>query len=138
MNHTVADQPVAVTTATATRSPWQVRTLATIVTLLALVTSYGAIYFSFYFENPDPGLGSWAFVVGFLSINVSALVAVRSLLAGRAAGHRLLLTYSVLGILWCIAKLVFWAETEALIFGVLNVVCLALLTAPRTRRHVGG
>ena len=44
--------------------------------------------------------------------------------------------YGVVGILWCIAKLVFWQETEALAFGVVNVVCLALLAAPRTRRYV--
>jgi hypothetical protein len=36
----------------------------------------------------------------------------------------------------CIAKLVFWAEVESLVFGAANVVGLALLLAPRTRAYV--
>ena len=52
------------------RSPWTVKVLVAITALLVLVTSYGAIYFSFYFENPDPGPGSWVFVSVFLAINV--------------------------------------------------------------------
>jgi hypothetical protein len=47
-----------------------------------------------------------------------------------------LLGYGVLGILWCIAKLVFWAEIESLVFGGANIAGLALLYAPATRRHV--
>ena len=134
-NTTLLDSDPTVTTAT--RSPWQVRVLTALVGLLALVTSYGAIYFSFYFEAPDPGLGSWVFVVLFLSINVTSVAAVAGLVRGSAAGWRVLVGWGVLGILWCIAKLVFWQETESLVFGVLNTVCLALLAARRTREHVG-
>ena len=101
-----------------------------------LVTSYGAIYFSFFFENPDPGPGSWAFVTVFLGINVLAATAAYGLLRGRRLGWQLLVAYGVLGILWCIAKLVFWSETESLVFGVANVLGLALLAAPRTRAFV--
>ena len=133
MNHTVADRPA--TAAPTGRTPWQVRALAVVVTLLALVTSYGAIYFSFFFEDPDPGVGTWVFVTVFLSLNVTAAAAVRSLVRGTEAARRVLLGYSVLGILWCVAKLVFWQETESLVFGALNVVCLGLLVAPRTRSH---
>ena len=118
------------------RAPWTVKALAGVVFLLALVTSYGAIYFSFFFESPDPGLGSWAFVAAFLGINVLAATAAFGLLRGRRLGWQLLVTYGVLGILWCIAKLVFWAETESLVFGVANVLGLALLAAPRTRAYV--
>ncbi len=122
---------------TSPRTPWQVRVLAGVVGLLALVTSYGAIYFSFYFEDPDPGVGSWVFVVLFLAINVTSLVAVTALVRGSATGWRVLVAWGVLGILWCIAKLVFWQETESLVFGVLNVGCLSLLAARRTREHSG-
>lgn len=118
------------------RAPWTVKVLAGVVFLLALVTSYGAIYFSFFFESPDPGLGAWAFVAGFLGINVLATTAAFGLLRGRRLGWQLLVTYGVLGILWCVAKLVFWAETESLVFGVANVLGLALLAAPRTRAYV--
>ena len=119
------------------RAPWTVTVLSAIVLLLAVVTSYGSIYFSFYFENPDPGLGSWAFVALFLAINAAAAVSAVALLRGSRGGWLALLGYGVLGILWCIAKLVFWQETEALVFGVSNVVALLLLAAPQTRRHVG-
>ena len=117
------------------RAPWTVTVLSTITLLLSLVTSYGAIYFSFFFENPDPGLGSWAFVALFLSINAGAAVSAVALLRGSRGGWLALLGYGVLGSLWCIAKLVFWQETEALVFGVSNVVALLLLAAPQTRRH---
>lgn len=115
------------------RSPWTVKVLAGVVFLLALVTSYGAIYFTFYFESPDPGAGSWVFVTAFLAINVLAATAMVGLLRGRALGWRLLVAYGVLGVLWSIAKIVFWSETEALVFGAANLLGLALLAAPRTR-----
>ena len=118
------------------RTPWQVVLLSVLTTLLVAVTSYGAIYFSFFYEDPDPGIGSWVFVAAFLSINVGAAVAVLALLRRSATAWRVLVGYGVVGILWCIAKLVFWHETESLVFGAFNVTCLALLAAPRTRRHV--
>lgn len=34
----------------------------------------GAIYFSFNFEDPNPGIGSWVFVTAFLAIDVVAAV----------------------------------------------------------------
>lgn len=118
-----------------TRTPWTVHVLGTVTLLLALVTSYGAIYFSFFFEDPDPGPGSWAFVAGFLAINVVAATSAVGLWRGRRLAWQVLVGYGVLGILWCIAKLVFWSETESLVFGAANVLGLALLAAPATRRH---
>jgi len=120
---------------TSTRAPWTVHVLGAVTMLLALVTSYGAIYFSFYFEDPDPGLGSWVFVVAFLTINVVAASSAVGLWRGRRLAWQVLVGYAVLGILWCIAKLVFWSETESLVFGAANVLGLAFLAAPPTRRH---
>ena len=119
------------------RAPWTVHVLGTVVLLLAAVTSYGAIYFSFYFEDPDPGPGSWVFAIAFLAINAVAAASAVGLWRGRRWAWQVLLGYGVLGILWCIAKLVFWSETESLVFGAANIVGLALLYAPATRRHVG-
>lgn len=121
----------------ARKAPWTVKVLSTVIVLLALVTSYGAIYFTFYFENPDPGLGSWVFVTVFIAINVLATASAVALVRGSRTGWRVLVGYGVLGILWCIAKLVFWHETESLVFGASNVLALGLLAAPRTRRHAG-
>jgi hypothetical protein len=119
------------------RSPWTVRVVAAIVLLLAVVTSYGAIYFSFYFENPDVGLGNYVFAAVFLAINVTAATAAVGLVRGSLTGWRVLVGYGVLGIAWCIAKLVFWQEEEAMLFGAANVVYLVLLAARSTRQHLG-
>ncbi len=118
------------------RAPWTVTTLSAVTLLLALVTSYGAIYFTFYFEDPEPGLGSWVFVTAFLTINAVAAGCAVALFRGSRVAWQVLVGYGVLGILWCIAKLVFWSETEALLFGVANVLALGLLAAGPTRRHV--
>ncbi len=135
MSQLVSSTPAPSTAVT--KAPWTVKVLSTVVLLLALVTSYGAIYFSFYFEDPDPGLGSWVFVIVFLAINVVAAASAVGLVRGSRLSWQLLVGYGVLGILWCIAKLVFWHETEALVFGAANVAALALLAARPTRRHVG-
>ncbi len=136
MTQLVTPAPTGTTVAHRTPAPWTVRALSTVVVLLVLVTSYGAIYFSFFYGDPQPGLGSWVFATCFLAVNAVAAVSAVALLRGSRRGWTLLLGYGVLGILWCIAKLVFWQETESLVFGAANLVALALLAAPRTRRHV--
>ena len=134
MSQLVSNTPA--TSTEARKAPWTVKVLSAVTVLLALVTSYGSVYFSFYFENPDPGLGSWIFAITFIAINVVATAAVVALVRGHRLGWQVLVGYGVLGILWCIAKLVFWHETEALVFGAANVLTLGLLAAPRSRRHV--
>lgn len=121
---------------TARRAPWTVRVISAVVGLLSIVTSYGAIYFSFYFGDPDPGVGTWAFVTAFLAINVVAAVAAVGLHRGSSVAWKVLLGYGFAGILWCIAKLVFWSEEESLVFGAANVLALWLLAARPTRAHV--
>lgn len=121
---------------TARRAPWTVRVISAVVGLLSIVTSYGAIYFSFYFGDPDPGVGTWAFVTAFLAINVVAAVAAVGLHRGSSVAWKVLLGYGVAGILWCIAKLVFWSEEESLVFGAANALVLWLMTARPTRAHV--
>src|SRR3712207_3157171 len=124
--------PVAPNAARAVRAPWTVRVLTALTLLLALVTSYGAIYFSFFFEDPEPALGTWVFVTVFLAINAVAAVSAVGMLRGSRAGWLVLVGYGVLGIVWCGIKLVYWQETESLVFGVSNVAALLLLAARRT------
>jgi hypothetical protein len=110
---------------------------ATVITaLLTVVTSYGAVYFSFFFESPEPGPGSWVFVTVFIAINVCAAIAAAGLLRGHGTARWVLVGYGVLGVLWCIAKLVFWSETEALVFGAANVLVLVLLFRPKVRSYL--
>jgi hypothetical protein len=120
----------------ALRPPVTLWVITVLTLLLALVSSYGSIYFSFYFENPDPGIGSWAFVAGFIAIAVTGAASAIAALRGSRTGWRVLVGYGVLGILWCIAKLMFWQEAEALVFGAVNLLILGMLFAPRTRRYV--
>ena len=75
------------------------------------------------------------FVVVFLGMNAVAAAWPSALWRGRRAGWQLLVAYGVVGILWCIAKLVFRSETESLVFGVANVLALAMLLTPRTRAY---
>ena len=131
----VAEHAATPETEPGARTPWTVHVLGAVVMLLAAVTSYGAYYFTMVFENPDPGPGSFAFLVGFLAINLVAAASAIGLWRGRRLAWQVLVGYGVLGILWCIAKLVFWHEWESLVFGVANVLGLALLAAPSTRRH---
>lgn len=118
------------------KAPASVWSATAITALLTVVTSYGAVYFSFFFKDPEPGLGSWVFVTVFIAINITAAIAAARLLRGSAAARRVLVGYGVLGVLWCIAKLVFWSETEALVFGAANVLLLGLLLRPRLRSYV--
>ena len=130
-------RPTASTTApAASRTPWTVHVLSTVTLLLAAVTSYGAVYFTFYFEDPDPGLGSWVFVTAFFAINAVAATSAVGLWRGSRLAWQVLVGYGLLGIVWCAIKLVFWSEIESLVFGASNVIALALLAAPRTREHV--
>lgn len=126
---------LATTAATSTRTPWTVHVLGLVTLLLAAVTSYGAVYFTFYFENPDPGAGSWVFVTVFLCLNLVAGTSALGLWRGRRLAWQVLLGYALLGIAWCAVKLVFWSEAESLVFGAANVLGLGLLAAPRTRAH---
>ena len=117
-------------------APAAVWSAALITALLTVVTSYGAVYFSFFFEDPEPGLGSWVFVTVFIAINVCAAIAAAGLLRGHGTARWALVGYGVLGVIWCIAKLVFWSETEALVFGAANVLVLVLLFMPKVRSYI--
>lgn len=132
---TQLSSPTAATTATS-RPPVTLWLTTVLTVLLALVTSYGAIYFSFYYEDPDPGIGSWTFVVVFISVAIAGALSAIGALRGSRTGWRALVGYAVLGILWCIAKLVFWQEEEALVFGAVNLLILGLLFGRQVRDHV--
>lgn len=135
MSYTIEPQVIGPASST-TRPPAAVWAAAVLTVLLALVTSYGAIYFTFYFEDPDAGAGSWVFVTTFIGIAIAGAASAVAMLRGSRTGRRVLLVYGVLGILWSIAKLVFWQETEAAIFGVVNVAIIGLILTRKARSHV--
>ena len=114
-----------------TRRPVAITVAAVVTVLHALVTSYGAYYFSFVFEDPDVTAFSYGFVALFWAIAGTGAAAAVQAARGSERARRVLVGYCAAGILWTIAKLVFWSEEEALVFG---VVALGVLLAARSGR----
>ncbi len=115
------------------RLPTGVRVACVLTLLMAAVTSYGAYYFSFVFEDPQAGLGTYAFVTLFWAITLTASVAAVGLLRGSETARRVLVGYGWAEIAWTAAKLVFWQETEALVFGVVSVAVLLVFRSRSAR-----
>jgi hypothetical protein len=120
------------------RTPAPVLAAATIVVLLAAVTSCGAVYFTFLWQHPRVSAGGLIFVTFFLGLKASAVIAAGGLLRGRRWSRRLLLGYA-LGweVGFSAVKLMFWHERAALVFGAVALLVLVpLLLMPATRQHV--
>ena len=110
-------------------------TVALVLTsLLALVTSGGAIYFSLLWSQAPP-LNVWTvlFAVAFVAVAIAGIMAAMALARGSERGRRGVVAYAAFGILFTLAKLVWWQETEAIVFGVLDVVLLLLVSSRRLR-----
>lgn len=96
---------------------------------IAGVTTGGAIYFSlFWAEAPDPSVWTVLFAVGFAAVSVLAVVAAVALARGSERGRRGVIAYATFGILFTLAKLIWWQETEAIVFGALDIVLLLLVS----------
>jgi hypothetical protein len=126
-------------TVTRSRTPLTAITAAVLAGLLAAVTTYGAIYFSFFYQNARVSAGSIVFVAAFVTVKATEVAAAAGVLRGSRMAWRLLLG---LMLVWevgfSIVKLAVWHETEALLFaGIALLVVTPLLLAPATRRHVG-
>jgi cation transport ATPase len=120
------------------RAPLTVWAAAVLTFAIALVTSYGAVYFSLFWEQAPPrSLGTWSFAAAFVAIAVLGAASAVALLRGSDTARKVLIGYAVFGVLFTAAKLIWWQETEALVFGGLDVVLILLATARSTRAHVG-
>jgi hypothetical protein len=102
--------------------------------LIAVVTSGGAVYFSLLWSEA-PAVTVWTvlFAVAFVAIAVAGIIAAIALSRGSERGRRGVIAYAAFGILFTLAKLVWWQETEAIVFGALDVVLLLLVSARRVR-----
>jgi hypothetical protein len=78
------------------------------------------------------------FAVAFVAIAVAGIIAAITLSRGSERGRRGVIAYAAFGILFTLAKLVWWQETEAIVFGALDVVLLLLVSARRVRDWTGG
>ena len=102
--------------------------------LIAVVTSGGAIYFSLLWSEA-PAVTAWTvlFAVGFVAIAIAGIIAAIALSRGSERGRRGVIAYAAFGILFTLAKLVWWQETEAIVFGALDVALMLMVSTRRVR-----
>jgi len=102
--------------------------------LIAAVTSGGAVYFSLLWSQAPP-VTVWTvlFAVAFVAIAIAGIIAAIALARGSERGRRGVIAYATFGILFTLAKLVWWQETEAIVFGALDVVLMLLVSTRRVR-----
>jgi hypothetical protein len=89
---------------------------------LGVMTLIGSIIFWEWSAYTFVGVIGLAMAAGFLT-------GAFRLLHGDAAGTRILLAAAATQVLFTIAKLVFWQEAEASLFGLVALVIIALLRA---------
>lgn len=110
-------------------------TIALVLTpVIAAVTSGGAVYFSLLWSQAPP-VTVWTvlFAVAFVAIAIGGVIAAIALARGSEHGRLGLIAYAGFGILFTLAKLVWWQETEATVFGALDVALLLLVSGRRVR-----
>lgn len=101
---------------------------------IAGVTTGGAIYFSlFWAEAPAPSAWTVLFAVGFAAVSALGIVAAVALARGSERGRRGVIAYATFGILFTLAKLIWWQETEAIVFGALDIALLMGVSSRRVR-----
>lgn len=110
-----------------------------LVCAIAVVTTGGAIYFSlFWAEAPAPSFWTVLFATGFAAVSLLGVVAAVALAGGSERGRRGVIVYATFGILFTLAKLVWWQETEAVVFGALDIALLLLVSHRRVRDWTSG
>lgn len=119
--------------AAAVRPPATVIVAAVLTVLLAAVGTYGAVYFS-GLDGYDPIDATFLSVYGYFSLvgAAAAITQVRGSRIGRAG----VIMWSVWMVVFTLVKIVTIMETEAIPFGVVALVVLALTLAPPTRRFI--
>lgn len=129
------------TTSLAQRQGFRPRAVvaALLLTLaIATVTTGGAIYFSlFWAQAPAPSVWTVLFAVGFAAVSALGVVAATALARGSERGRRWVIAYATFGILFTLAKLIWWQETQAIVFGALDIALLLLVSTRRVRRWTG-
>lgn len=117
----------------------QAAVAALLLTLaIAGATTAGAIYFSlFWAQAPAPSMWTVLFAVGFTAVSALGVVAATNLTRGSERGRQGVIAYATFGILFTLAKLIWWQETEAIVFGALDIALLLLVSSRRLRDWTG-
>lgn len=114
--------------------PVSVIAVLALTVLIAVVTTGGAIYFSLLWdEAPDPSVWTVLFAVAFAAISMMGVAAAIGLARGNEHGRRGVIVYATFGILFTMAKLIWWQETEAILFGALDIALVLLVSSRRVR-----
>lgn len=121
-------------TDTTNTRPVAVTAVLVLTSLVAAVTSGGAIYFSLFWSEA-PAVNAWTvlFAVAFVAVAVAGVLAAWALVHGSERGRLGVIGYAAFGILFTLAKLIWWQETEAVLFGALDVALLLLVSGRRVR-----
>jgi hypothetical protein len=111
--------------------------VATVLTYaLAAVTSYGATYFTLFWEGaPQRSVGTVLFVVAFIAVAVTGVAAATNVFKGSNTARKVLIGYALFGICFTVAKLIWWQETEATVFGAADVALIALAMSRSVRSY---
>lgn len=118
------------------RRPGTVIAAAVLTIAIVTLSSFGATYFGLFAPGSSLSTAALLFVAGYLAVNVTALAGAVGLLRGQRSGWGILVGYVIFGVLFTLVKLIVFSETEATVFGVADLVLLALVAAPATRRFV--
>lgn len=113
------------------RPPAPAITAALLSILVAIFGGYGAIYFT--------GLGGFdadgiTFITTYEAIVLFALASAVALLRGSEHGRLGVVCYAIFNVGFTAMKLITIQETEAIPFGVVGLVVLAMALHPKTRR----
>jgi lysylphosphatidylglycerol synthetase-like protein (DUF2156 family) len=132
------------TTGVRARAPWTVHVAAVLLTVMNLVTCFGAVYFGTHDDPtrpasaPAPGsLAAWALIVVLVGYALTALVCVPGLYRRSRTAWAVALGFVAAHFLFGSLKFLGLGEDAALLFVVVDLVVAAALLAPQTRRHVG-
>lgn len=119
---------------TDTRPPAAAVATLVLTALLATTTSAGAVYFSLLWSQA-PAVSVWTilFAVGFVAVAVVGVAAAVALVRGSERGRRTVIAYATFGILFTLAKLIWWQETEAVVFGAGDIALLLLASRQGVR-----
>jgi hypothetical protein len=112
------------------RPPAAVVAATALTLLVGAVSAFGSFYFALVYDNANPGPAAYAFVGVFWAATLVGMVGAVGLLRRAEQGRRALLGYCGAQLLWTLAKLVVWHESEALVFGAVTAV---VLLAARSR-----
>jgi hypothetical protein len=132
--HTNASDQLSTDLPVASSRPPATAIVATVLTiLLASVGTYGALYFS-GLDGYDPVDATFLSMYCYLS--AIGIVSVIVQLRGSAIGRAGVIAWAIFMALFTLVKLITIGETEAISFGVIALIVVALEFSRPTRRFI--